>query len=309
MEKAGDADVCSWTSGISVGARGRDYFGSLYRPVGGRSRFVHDISGNHQSDLSLYLNEHHALYHWFSAGSLPCSPDFYLQADVLNSIFVVLYALSGYFLYVRKVKTEKGPPLTNVLPNLLNLLKYTAPVYVAVLLNLIFGIPFYIGMLANLLIVFLLNPTKTYLSDAVRAININVLYSLIGVYLIQGIVGQLKSLTAFFTFIFSNSNTILLGIIGSSFFFGLTTGFQPTALGVVLPLLVTLPISDNRLLLYSHITFAWGFVSYFFSPLHLCQLFTCEYLNVSTKDLYKDYYKFFLCLVAILLSTYFVMGI
>ena len=57
------------------------------------------------------------------------------------------------------------------------------------------------------------SPNKSFFSDAVRAININVLYSLIGVYLIQGIVGQMESLTSFFTYIFSNPGTILLGII------------------------------------------------------------------------------------------------
>ncbi|WP_296969954.1 DUF401 family protein [Tepidanaerobacter sp. EBM-38] len=226
----------------------------------------------------------------------------------LNSIFIVFYVLSGYFLYVRQVKTETGSAMIDVLSNLLNLLKYTAPVYTSVLLNLIFGIPFYIGMLANLVIVYWINPEKSFLSDAVRAVNINVIYSLMGVYLIQGIIGQMESLMSFFTSIFNNPKTILPGIIGTAFFLGLTTGFQATSLGVVLPILMSLPISENRLLLYCHMTFAWGFVGYFFSPLHLCQLFTCEYMKVSIQDLYKDYYKFFLCLTATLIASYFILG-
>lgn len=272
-----------------------------------------DLSNTHRAIINLIFR--HIAMH-----IMPYTTGFLLIASIaprisvykligLNSIFVVFYVLSGYFLYVRQIQTEEGPPRTDVLPNLLNLLKYTAPVYVSVLLNLIFGIPFYIGMLANLAIVYLLNPERTFLSDVVGAINIKVIYALMGVYLIQGIVGQMESLTSFFTFIFSNPKTILLGIIGSSFFLGLTTGFQATSLGVVLPILISLPISENRLLLYCHMTFAWGFVGYFFSPLHLCQLFTCEYMKVSIQDLYKDYYKFFLCLVAILLSTYFILGL
>lgn len=227
----------------------------------------------------------------------------------LNSIFVALYVIAGYNLYVKQVKLEKESPSTNKMSNLVNLLKYTSPIYASILLYVFFNVPFYIGMLSNLLIVYLLNPKKTFLSDAFRAININVLYSLIGVYLIQGIIGQLNSLTELFNFIFNNPNTILLGIIGSSFFFGLTTGFQPTALGVVLPLLIALPISENRLLLYCHMTFIWGFIGYFFSPLHLCQLFTCEYMKVSLQELYREYFKFFLLLIGILISTFFVLGI
>ena len=228
---------------------------------------------------------------------------------VLNGIFVVLYSTIGYFLYIRKVQHDKTPPVSPILPNLINLLKYTSPVYLAVLLNIFFKVPFYVGMLANLVVVFLLHPTKTFLIDVARAFNIRILTALIGVYLIQGVVGKMESLTTFLTLIFSNSNTIILGIIITSFFFGMTTGFQPTALGVVLPILSRLSISNNSLLLYCHFTFVWSFVGYFFSPLHLCQLFTCEYLKVSTIDLYKEYWKFFLCLVALLTINYFVMGI
>ena len=226
----------------------------------------------------------------------------------LNGIFVVMYVIIGYYLYIRKVQNDTTSQYSFKWTNLFNLLKYTAPIYVAVLLNLMLGVPFYLGMLANLLVVFLLQPTKMFLIDAARAFNFNVLYALIGVYLIQGVIGQMESLTSYLTLIFTNPNTVMLGIVATAFFFGVTTGFQPTALGVVLPILVTLPLSDNMLLLYCHFTFTWGFIGYFFSPLHLCQLFTCEYLQVRMIDLYKEYWKFFASMVVIMVINYFVMG-
>lgn len=226
----------------------------------------------------------------------------------LNSIFVIMYVIIGYYLYIRKVQNDINSQYCFKWINLMNLLKYTAPIYVAVLLNIIFGVPFYLGMLVNLSVIFLLHPTRVFLIDAVRAFNFNVLYALIGVYLIQGIIGRMESLTSFLTAILINQNTVMLGIVVTSFFFGITTGFSPTALGVVLPILVTLPLSDNMLLLYCHFTFSWAFIGYFFSPLHLCQLFTCEYLQVSMIDLYKGYWKFFISLVAVLVINYFVMG-
>lgn len=164
-------------------------------------------------------------------------------------------------------------------------------------------------MIANLLVIYLLHPTKGFLIDIVRAVNIRILLAFIGVYLIQGVIGKMESITTLLTLIFNNSQAIMFGIIITSFFFGMTTGFQPTALGVVLPILITLPISASRLLFYCHFTFVWSFMGYFFSPLHLCQLFTCEYLKISTIDLYKDYWKFFLCLVAVLIINYFVLGL
>ncbi|MGI6486505.1 MAG: DUF401 family protein [Thermoanaerobacterales bacterium] len=227
----------------------------------------------------------------------------------LNSIFVVFYVIMSYFFYIQEVELVKGPPQIDVLPNLINLLKYTAPVYASVLLNLIFGVPFYIGMLVNILIVYLLNPSKKFGLDMLRSVNVNVLYSLFGVLIIQGIVRQMDSLTAFFSLVFSNPNTILIGIAGASLFFDFITGYRATSIGVVVPLLLTLPISENRLLLYTHMTFVWGFLGYFFSPLHLCQLFTCDFLGIAVHDLYKHYYKFFFSLVGFLVLTYFLLGI
>ncbi len=227
----------------------------------------------------------------------------------LNSIFIVLYIAAGYFLYLRKIENNHSVSRNPVLPNLLKLLTYTAPIYLAVFCNIFFHIPFYIGMIVNLLAVYLLRPRKTFLLDVVRAFNVRILLAFIGVYLIQGVIGKMESIFSLLSIIFSNPQTIIFGIIFISFFFGLTTGFQPAALGVVLPILLTLPISESSLLLYGHFTFVWSFVGYFFSPLHLCQLFTCEYLKISTIELYKDYWKFLLSLVVILIINYFFLSL
>ncbi|HOR85075.1 MAG TPA: DUF401 family protein [Bacillota bacterium] len=226
----------------------------------------------------------------------------------LNCVFAVLYVIVGYFLYIRKIQDDEISQNSFKWKDMASLLKYTAPIYVPVILNLILKVPFYSGMLVSLLAVFLLHPTKAFLTDALRAFNFNVLYALIGVFLIQGIIGRMESLTSALTLIFENPNTVMLGIIATSLFFGVTTGFQPTALGVILPVLVTLPISGNMLLLYCYFAYNWGFIGYFFSPLHLCQLFTCEYLKVQMTDLYKEYWKFFVSLAAVIVISYYLMA-
>jgi len=227
----------------------------------------------------------------------------------LNSFFVVMYVIIGYFLYVRQVQNDTVTGYGFKWTSLLGLLKYTSPIYAAVLLNLMLGIPFYLGMLVNLLIIYLLYPTKRFLTDSARAFSFNVLYALIGVYLIQGIIGRMDSLTSFLNLILANPSTAMLGIAAATVFFGSVTGFQPTALGVIIPIIITLPLSENTMLLYCHFTFIWSFVGYLFSPLHLCQLFTCEYMKVDMIDLYKEYRKFLAALVAVLVVNYFVMGL
>ncbi|HRU41086.1 MAG TPA: DUF401 family protein, partial [Candidatus Diapherotrites archaeon] len=256
------------------------------------------------------------VYRHVSMNILPYATGFLIVASIsprisiyklmgLNSIFVLLYIIAGYYLYIQKVQSSSVSQFSFKWINLFDLFKFTAPIYVAVLLNLLLGVPFYIGMLVNLLIVYLIHPTRMFLLDALRAFSFNVLYALIGVYLIQGIMGRMESLNSFLALILMNPNTIMLGIIAASLFFGITTGFSPTALGIIIPILVTLPLSDNMLLMYCHFTFCWSFVGYFFSPLHLCQLFTCEYLKVGIPDLYKGYWKFFVSLAAVLFVNYY----
>lgn len=230
----------------------------------------------------------------------------------LNSIFIVLYGAMGYYLYLRPIDNDtfsNNPNTEPILPNLLKLLLYTAPVYLAVILNVLFNIPFYIGMIANFMMLYILRPTKTFLPDMVQSFNVKILLALVGVYLIQGVIEKFDSISALLSLIFNSPQTILLGIAFISLFFGLTTGFQPTALGIVLPILVTLPITNNRLLLYSHFTYVLSFMGYYFSPLHLCQLFTCEYLEIPAVGIYKDYWKFFLGLAVIAIANYFLLSL
>lgn len=226
-----------------------------------------------------------------------------------NAIFVVAYVAIAYFFFIRKIRGKPQSGRSVNLQSIGKLLLYTSPIYTAILLNVLFGIPFYIAMLANHLLAFLLGPRTNYFVDFAKSFNLKVLLSLTGVYYIQAVIAQFDSLTAFFSSIFGNPSTILAGIVLASFFFGFTTGFQPTAIGLVLPLLAAAGLTPGRLLMFTHMTFCWGFLGYFFSPLHLCQLFTCEFMGVKTSDLYRKYWRFFLALAAFLVAEYFVLNL
>lgn len=226
-----------------------------------------------------------------------------------NFLFVAAYVTTAYFLYIRKIDRGQDTKRNFNLQSFLRLLMYTSPIYCAILLNLIFGIPFYIAMLANLLMAFLLGPRTNFFVDFAKAFNFKVLLSLIGVYYIQAVINQFSTLTDFFTVIFGNPSTILLGIILASFLFGFSTGLQPAAIGLVLPLLVAANLSPGKLLLFTHQMFCWGFLGYFFSPLHLCQLFTCEFMGVKTKALYGKYWRLFVILCAFMLAEFFILNL
>ena len=76
-----------------------------------------DLSKTHRAIINL-------VYRHIATHIMPYTTSFLLIASLapqisiykligLNFIFVIFLILSGYFLYVRKVKLDKGPPLTN----------------------------------------------------------------------------------------------------------------------------------------------------------------------------------------------------
>lgn len=220
----------------------------------------------------------------------------------LNFIFVFLYVTIGYFTYIKDIKYEKTEIVKgNKGDNILQLAIYTSPIYFAVILNIVFKVPFFIGVLGNILLVYLLRPRKSIIKDFIKGINLNVFLTIMGVYLIQGTIGNFPEFNKMLESLLSNPNTLIASMIGISAIFGLATGFQPAALGVIIPVIGSMAISLSRMTVLAHIAFVWSFVGYFFSPLHLCQLFTVEYMKVKNSEVYKMYFRFIVILVIALL--------
>lgn len=219
-----------------------------------------------------------------------------------NLIFVAMYVTIGYFLYIKdieylKVQKQSG----NRFKNIIQLLIYTSPIYFAVILNIIFKIPFFIGVLVNIFLMYLLKPKRTIIKDFINAINLNVFLTILGVYLIQATISNFPEFSRILESLLSNPNTLIISIIGISAIFGLSTGFQPAALGVIIPVIGSMAFSIETMTVLAHITFSWSFVGYFFSPLHLCQLFTVEYMKIKNSEVYKTYLKFIVVLIIALL--------
>lgn len=225
-----------------------------------------------------------------------------------NFIFVAIYVTIGYFTYIKNIRYEKSENREGTaLNNFIQLAIYTAPIYFAVILNMVFKIPFYIGVLVNIGILYLLKPKKTIIKDFFESININIFLTILGVYLIQATISNFPEFNKMLENLLSNPSTLIISMIGISTFFGLATGFQPAAMGVIIPVIGGMSLSLARMTALAHIAFAWSFVGYFFSPLHLCQLFTVEYMKIDNVEVYKKYFKFIVLLVIALLIENFIL--
>ena len=226
----------------------------------------------------------------------------------LNIIYAIIYATLGYFSFIKDIKNEKPQNREDsAIKNFLQLALYTLPIYFAVILNVAFKTPFHIGILANILILFLLKPQKTIIKDFIKGINITLFLTIFGVYLIQATISSFPEFNRMLESFLSNPGALIPAMIGISAFFALATGFQPAAMGVILPVIGGISLSVEKMTALAHIAFTWSFIGYFFSPIHLCQLFTAEYMRVDNASLYKEYSRFIVILIIATIAESFIM--
>ena len=233
--------------------------------------------------------------------------------------FVFAIVTLGYICFLKDIKVTKLQSVKNVKQNLLRLIIYTSPIYVCIIINLITGLPFYITLLGSILMVYILSNKKDFLHVVAEAFNKNTLITILTVATIlilkeivlhmDGLFGILQSVI-----IVSRDSilTTMLFFIASSFVLGFITGFDTTALAIVLPFMAQFNITGNLIYVFTYFIFGAGFIGYYFSPLHLCQAFTVERMGVSTSEIYKEYRIYMpLLLLFLIVSTllfYMVFG-
>lgn len=228
---------------------------------------------------------------------------------LLNLFFVIFVIIIGYFFFLRDIPSDISTSRKNIGKNLLKLLVYTSPIYIAVILNSITGLPFYITLVAGVFIAYLLSDKEDFSKILVKSINWNTVLSVTAILIIKEIILNMDDLLKIFNNMFNASNNILSMMIIffiSSFFFGYITGNQTAALAIILPMISQLHLTDNMLYIYTYFAYGSTFMGYFFSPIHLCQAFTLEHMGVSTEELYKEYRLYMPTLLFILIISVFV---
>lgn len=228
---------------------------------------------------------------------------------LLNLFFIISVIAIGYFFFLKNVQSDISTSRKNIGKNLLKLFVYTSPIYIAVILNSITELPFYITLIASVFIVYLLSDKKNFLKILVQSFNWNIVLTVVVVLIMKEIILNMGDLLEIFNNMFNANNDILSTMsifLISSFFFGYITGNQTAALAIILPIISQLYITDEMLYIYTYFAFGSAFMGYFFSPIHLCQAFTLEYMGVSTEELYKEYRFYMPILLLILIISVFV---
>ncbi len=215
----------------------------------------------------------------------------------LNLIFILGLLSIGYFLYIRDIEGQKTGKSENLLENISRLLVLTLPIYLPVIINMITGLDFYLTMFFSILLVYILGDKKNFLKVSYESMSWNTVLTVASVLLMKDIILEMDGLLGMIDGIFISLNNqilILFILIGVSIFFGMITGYSSMGLAVTIPIVLMMGLGERELYQYLYFLIGSGFLGYFFSPIHLCQLLTVQEMGVSTGELYKEYRPYIL---------------
>ena len=228
---------------------------------------------------------------------------------LMNIMFLGILLSVAYFLYLKDIMMsgEQGQvEKRDIVGSVKQLTLYTSPIYVPVLINATIGAPFYQAMLVSLAIVYFLSDKKEYAKVVKDSANWDTVKIVIAVLIMKDIILEMEQMMSVFDRIFESSSgnfSMMLIFMFTSLFFGFITGYPTSALAVTLPMVSRLQLPADQLHIFAFFLLISSFLGYYFSPVHLCQAFTLKVMNVSTKDLYKEYRVYAMAAVLILMSS------
>ena len=171
------------------------------------------------------------------------------------------------------------------------------------------GLALYISMISSLVILFIMSPDKkNYMRLFFKSISWKILLTIIGVYMIQGVVGNLDGLIEIFQVMFYMDTLLLVVLFIAPIFFAAITGMHMAAIGIVIPILMALNLGMGEFMAYLYLMYCAAFIGYFYTPIHMCQIFTIEHMGVKMEQLYRVYLPFAGFMVVWLFASYFLLS-
>jgi hypothetical protein len=162
---------------------------------------------------------------------------------------------------------------------------------VGIVLNLAFGMPFYLALVPGIGIVYFLaqKDKEGFLKGIGRGINWNMIYAVAGIMCLQGFIKEMPAIAMYINTLLESGMDMRILIILSTAVMGLLTANSTAVVGMFLPMFLPLASDVYTKAYITSLIFASSFLFYYISPMHLCRIFTAEYFGVKLKDLYLEY--------------------
>lgn len=232
---------------------------------------------------------------------------------------VAMYMV-GYFILLKDVESLKHPRLSvgEYIGQLVFFVLNSFPIILSVVGVFVFNLPFYQGILLGILFIFLMyyyeiyvlrNREKVEMSVRVlltKGIKWSLLVAMVGIMYFKNIVGGVSELTDVIElFILQGLPVEVIIFIAAGVISFSLASTQP-GIAILFPIILPLAGSFEIKILYGMFIYVSSFVFYYASPLHMCQVLTLDYFNVSLKKLYKNYKVILPVVYLTMLSVYFI---
>lgn len=220
----------------------------------------------------------------------------------------VAAAVSGYLLLLRGGRAEPPPEKAwNPWRELRVFMISGGPLLLSLALALALAAPLYLAIMAGIVLALLLSRghPQCSLSTVWRGVDRKLAAAMIGVMVFRGLIqggGVIEKL------IMSVSGN---GLHPAVFFalvplaVGLVSASQTTSVAICYPLLMPLLRPGDPVVPYTSLLFAATFISYFGSPLHMCQILTLEHFRCRALGVYRMYWPYLLAIAVTALALFF----
>lgn len=286
-----------------------------------------EMSNVHRAASNLVFR--HALYFVF-----PLSTTMIIAAQIggydlfdfikLQFPLAIVFTTMGYFLYVKPYSSEKFEPKNEAsIPmhfgsskpffQILNFMIYSSPIIITLLSSLLLKLPFSIACILGIASAYIVHKLDLYKSQDEEPFYTSIkkglkplmVLSVFGIMVFKNTLGLFPDLYEQMSNIVSMGIPIEFIIILCTALLSFTLASIQPSVAILYPLILPMAIDEQTKLRLAMFIYTTGFVFYYISPLHLCQVLTLEYFNIDTKSLYKQYRLILPVVFVTMLGIYF----
>ncbi len=234
----------------------------------------------------------------------------------LTAPLAIANAVICYLLFIRDIKLppkEKDPNVNRWKSFLLFLLN-VAPIVVALVLTVAFKVLMPISLLvAVVLAVVIANlqsdtkPKGNYLEFLFKGVKISTILVVLAALLLKEVISSIEAINVALTGLANLGMPVEIILFIMCLLTALPTGNAATSIAVATPIAISFSTSLAQSTLFAALVMGLSYVSYYFSPVHMCQLLTIEYFKTDVGSLMKEY-RFYIPLYFVLVwAWYFVV--
>ncbi|TCO74754.1 DUF401 family protein [Marinisporobacter balticus] len=264
-----------------------------------------NISKDKRAAINLIFR--HALYFVF-----PLSPTIILASELGNfniwdfiklqfPIALSMY-IFGYIFYLRKY-TEPSLEKLNIkqyLKSILEFLFYASPILASLLGVVLFHLPFYISLVFGIILSIIINLydkqkdaqyniSENLFKTIYKGIRPPMVIAIIGIMIFKNVVNDIHEIYIYLNSLLDKGIPLELLIIIASGMISFPLASTQPSIAILYPMILPLAPNYHIKLLYAMFIYTSGFMFYYISPLHMCQVLTLEYFGVKIKNLYNHY--------------------